>query len=311
MKKQLKTLGMVMVLGASLMFATGCSSTTTPDGSNTKVTEQNEQENVKELLISGEKMFDKIVEVLTTDIEDLDSIKEIDKLGEETNEVCSDIDTYLEKELWTEDTIEYKALYEMRECLAAACEGISKNVEYLETGKYSSYKEFTMSFKLAKQHHDNYMEQYREKLGISYDKEESESKEEENKTETKIESKKEIVEKGQCYDCGEYFPVDKMTFNGRSYHCGCANVYCEECKKEIPYNQEIVVSDQTYLCPSCYNKQQHCESCGKVTSNLSNYNGMKLCSDCQHDASMDETWICPDCGRENTGEVLCECEIEW
>ena len=58
-------------------------------------------------------MFDKIVEVLTTDIEDLDSIKEIDKLGEETNEVCSDIDTYLEKELWTEDTIEYKALYEM------------------------------------------------------------------------------------------------------------------------------------------------------------------------------------------------------
>lgn len=28
-------------------------------------------------------------------------------------------------------------------------------------------------------------------------------------------------ETGQCYDCGEEFPVDTMYFNGRSYHCGC------------------------------------------------------------------------------------------
>ena len=26
---------------------------------------------------------------------------------------------------------------------------------------------------------------------------------------------------GQCYDCGEFKPISEMTFNGRSYHCGC------------------------------------------------------------------------------------------
>lgn len=28
-------------------------------------------------------------------------------------------------------------------------------------------------------------------------------------------------EMGQCYDCGEFKPVFEMTFDGRSYHCGC------------------------------------------------------------------------------------------
>ena len=28
-------------------------------------------------------------------------------------------------------------------------------------------------------------------------------------------------ELGQCYDCGEFKPISEMTFNGRSYHCGC------------------------------------------------------------------------------------------
>ena len=28
-------------------------------------------------------------------------------------------------------------------------------------------------------------------------------------------------EMGQCYDCGEFKPISEMTFNGRSYHCGC------------------------------------------------------------------------------------------
>ena len=30
-------------------------------------------------------------------------------------------------------------------------------------------------------------------------------------------------EMGQCYDCGEWKPVSEMTFNGRSYHCGCVD----------------------------------------------------------------------------------------
>jgi hypothetical protein len=37
-----------------------------------------------------------------------------------------------------------------------------------------------------------------------------------------------------CYDCGEYFPPEYMTFNGRSYHCGCVNKsVCPECNNQL------------------------------------------------------------------------------
>lgn len=52
-----------------------------------------------------------------------------------------------------------------------------------------------------------------------------------------------------------------MTFNGRSYHCGCENEYCEECKKEIPYGEEVVVGDNSFLCKSCYKKTQKSYKC--------------------------------------------------
>ena len=28
---------------------------------------------------------------------------------------------------------------------------------------------------------------------------------------------------GQCYDCGEWYSLDQLSYNGRSYHCGCAD----------------------------------------------------------------------------------------
>ena len=87
-----------------------------------------------------------------------------------------------------------------------------------------------------------------------------ETKKETNK-ETKKETNKETkVKTGQCYDCGEYYPVNEMTFDGRSYHCGCDAGYCDNCGTHIlhankcPY-PEIAMHqvDGLKLCTNCYN----------------------------------------------------------
>lgn len=123
------------------------------------------------------------------------------------------------------------------------------------------------------------------KIEVPVDKEEKEideKKEEKPVEEPKKEEVKEPVKKeepkkeemGQCYDCGEYYPVKNMTFNGRSYHCGCADdkVYCGYCGEEG-------------------HTEESCE--WKV-----------------YDEELDDVWVCPNCGRENVGQVLCECELE-
>lgn len=68
-----------------------------------------------------------------------------------------------------------------------------------------------------------------------------------NKNENKKTSNKK-VEKGQCYDCGEYYPVSQMTFNGRSYHCGC--VACEVCGTRMA-KSDVNYVDGFAMCKPC------------------------------------------------------------
>lgn len=321
MKKQLKTLGMIMVIGTSIMFATGCSSTTTTtQNSNTEVVKNDmdkERETVKDLLTTSEELYDEIAKTLQ-ELEDqsFDTLKLIDELSEKAIELSKNIKTYLDKEIWTEDSIEYKALNEMQKALKLMRDGLQQEIVYLEDDKYSSYKKFTEIIISSKEHYDNYKKEYKEKLGIVVEKE---KKDEKKESKDKKESKTAI-----CYDCGKYYPVDKMTFNGRSYHCGCNNKYCEECKKEIPYGKEITVGDKCYLCRSCYNKSQDKKqyTCGNCSDPIKENEGYKLdgevlCEGCynrimhnRQEESSNDSWTCPNCGRVNHGEVLCDCEME-
>ena len=91
---------------------------------------------------------------------------------------------------------------------------------------------------------------------------------------------------GQCYDCGQYKPINKMVDNGRSYHCGCSNEYCEDCKQEIPYGQEHYVSEGTYLCDNCYTEEDMiCINCEQTLTKdeATNQNGNLFCVACYHD----------------------------
>lgn len=126
----------------------------------------------------------------------------------------------------------------------------------------------------------------------------------------------------QCYDCGEYKPIKDMIFNGRSYYCGCANEYCEECKQEIPYGEENYVCDEVYLCDACYtnylneqyqqeqeqNNQVSCEGCGRMMDANEAYNsdGYNYCEDCYNNGAA--TWVCPNCGASVPNGEMCECE---
>ena len=114
---------------------------------------------------------------------------------------------------------------------------------------------------------------------------------EENKKDNKEEKKKE--EMGQCYDCGEYKPIKDMTFNGRSYHCGCTNKCCFYCNEEIPYGKEIR-EDDLYFCNACYSEYMNdkeseepilvCPGCdgSYYESDMieETNNGIMYCSDC-------------------------------
>lgn len=322
MKKQLKTLGMVMVIGTSILFATGCSSTETTEDTSTEVTENNmdkEREIVKELLITSEEVYNKINKQMSSvNSDDFKTIKETDELSEEAKKISDDIDEYLDKGVWAEDTIEYKALLEMRNAHSIMYDSLQKIVVYLdEGGNYSDYKEFAELIKTSQKHFDTYVKEYKEKLGITDSDKETQNEKEEK--ETKKETKTAV-----CYDCAKTFPVDQMTFNGRSYHCGCSNEYCEECKKEIPYGEEVTVGDNCYLCKSCYKnyeseKTYQCEYCATKIKENQGYklDGQLLCEGCynrimhnRQEESSSDTWTCPNCGRTNQGEVLCDCEME-
>lgn len=121
-----------------------------------------------------------------------------------------------------------------------------------------------------------------EKVKIEIESNKEEKDIDEKKEETKKEGSTEKVNKekvkeeetGQCYDCGEYYPVKNMTFNGRSYHCGCV--------------------EKRIICGYC-DEEGHVED------------------DCmwkEYDEELGDDWICSICGRTNTGQVLCECEQE-
>ena len=144
-----------------------------------------------------------------------------------------------------------------------------------------------------------------------------------NKEEVKEEKREEVKEEkreeamAQCYDCGQYKPIKGMSFNGRSYHCGCANKCCLYCNQEIPYGKEICVDDTLYFCNVCYSEymndiessnQVQCDNCGESvhTDDTIEVDGYVFCSYCYNNGAA--TWTCENCGSVVPLGEMCECE---
>ena len=102
-------------------------------------------------------------------------------------------------------------------------------------------------------------EDYSKKEAPKKETSKKESKKEAPKKET---TKKETPKttKGQCYDCGNYYPVSKMSYDGSRYHCGCLVGNCENCgtsifKKnaDVPDKYKVVYYKDCKFCKECYN----------------------------------------------------------
>lgn len=128
------------------------------------------------------------------------------------------------------------------------------------------------------------------------------------KKEDKKEEKATSVEKGQCYDCGEYYPVSQMTFNGRSYHCGC--VACELCGERMPKDKVRYV-DGTPMCKACedwhneenaqWEKEQEQE-----TSNGNDDFDAPVCLDCGvNESYYAESGLCKQCAQNYSRCSVC------
>lgn len=102
--------------------------------------------------------------------------------------------------------------------------------------------------------------------------------------------------------------INKKFYIGNDglYHCSkCNNVPSKE-----EYNNGVC-----YSCEQHKEAVQQCYHCYAYIEPGHEYviNGLVYCEQCAIDmqsVELDETWICPDCGRVNKGEVLCECELE-
>ena len=117
---------------------------------------------------------------------------------------------------------------------------------------------------------------------------------------------------GQCYDCGEYKLINNMTFNGRSYHCGCAEetvtYSCVECGAEIVLDADADAMD---LCNDCINKAEQTRQCDQCF-NLININEMQEIDGCYYCATCIAngagTYPCDYCGKAVYYGTMCECE---
>lgn len=101
-------------------------------------------------------------------------------------------------------------------------------------------------------------------------KKETPKKAETKKEETKKATPKK-TETGQCYDCGNYYSVSKMSYDGSRYHCGCYVGNCENCgtsifKKDadVPDKYKVVKYKGCKFCKECYDiiRQEEQESTG-------------------------------------------------
>ena len=94
--------------------------------------------------------------------------------------------------------------------------------------------------------------------------------------------------------------------NDGCYHC----LKCNHIPSKEEYNNNV--------CDNCKNggeKIHQCNHCYAYIEPGHEYtiNGVIYCEQCAielQNAELEEEWVCPDCGRTNIGDVLCECELE-
>ena len=338
MLKQIKALGVGLFLGASL-FVTGCSNidklTSTLTNLETKYYEINDN------MVEASETLDSVI--IKEAIEDFELLQE--EIKKEQSNYEDDETEYKMFDKFNR-TISYKIegcelVLDVTDNILAATlnptledkvntitEGMNKAFE-----AYENYKE-----ELGIETNPIKSRAIKEETKVSEEKETKVSEEKETQLEEGKEeivdqnkyqdtclrcNKKTLVDKetnlcdnckdyGQCYDCGEYKLIKNMTYNGRSYHCGCieetVTYNCVECGAEIVLDADADAMD---LCNDCINKAEQTRQCDQCF-NMININEMQEIDGCYYCptciANGAGTYICDYCGKAIYYGTMCECE---
>lgn len=314
MLKQIKTLGLVIVIGSTMV---GCANkkdefTTTLTNIESEITMVNDA-------INSTETYDAVL--LQQILEDIDKIQK---------------DIEVAQEEYEEDETEYKALEAIDTYLSYE-EEIGNDTREKNEEFWSDREEISKrisSYKIKMEEAWEQYENYKKELGIETTpivstiseepvKEKESKVEEQKQEEKKVESKQTYCEWceantnhnsdehiGQCYDCGEEKPAGQMTYNGRSFHCGCIVAYCEECGSGLTEESKVKMGDMLF-CRSCYDNRMaltepvaECYECGTgmtAAHDIYYYFDQPVCSACYKSLTSNN---CSVCGGDTEGSEI-------
>ena len=222
MLKQIKTLGMVLLIGGTLMMVTGCGSNVDLEetGNNIKDAVSYTDE-LQDILIDGANVYINAYNTLGSlvDFDENERLNQVNSLFDETEKSCDAILSIYKKANWSEDSVEYKASDTLGQALSKMNESLSYLIKYKETNDYNYITQYQETVIVSKVNYDEFTK-YASELDIVFDQEVSN---EEDKT-------------------------IKNNEAGKAYGYS----YCEMCGVVIPQGEECIAGDNTYLCNSCF-----------------------------------------------------------
>ena len=294
MLKQIKTLGLVLVIGSTMV---GCANkkdefTATLTNIESEITMVNDA-------INSTETYDAVL---------------LQQILDDINKIQKDIEVAQEE--YEEEETEYKALEAIDTYLSYE-EEIGNDTREKNEEFWSDREEISeriSNYKIKMEEAWEQYENYKKELGIETTPivstiaepvKEKESKVKETKekqtyycewceTNTNHNSNEHI---GQCYDCGEEKPAGQMTYNGRSFHCGCTEIpdtFCEECGKGLGEANACDYYGIT-VCVNCNNRLVEqdaniirCANCGgNVEDSNCEHEGQRYCPDCFNELMME------------------------
>ena len=329
MLKQIKTLGLSIVIGMMMVGCSGEKFEVTLEGYEREIVQlmddyydieiKLDKETNEQTLETVNNEMDKVKEVksdLDKELKDYergtDEYRLLDSLYNLTNELEDCYDVYVEV-----ITLDIEGSMDPLTMITTAASGVDEELEMEE--EFEEYKELKKELGIEDVLESTEMEEEQETKEVAEQEKPEEQKQEEKKVETKQtycewceantnHNSNEHI--GQCYDCGEEKPAGQMTYNGRSFHCGCIVAYCEECGSGLTEESKVKMGDMLF-CRSCYDNRMaltepvaECYECGTgmtAAHDIYYYFDQPVCSACYNSLTSNN---CSVCGGDTEGNDI-------
>lgn len=225
MLKQIKTLGMVLVIGGALLITTGCGSSVDLEGTGNDIKDAvSYEDDLQDILIDGANVYINAYNTLGSlvDFDESERLNQVNNLYNETEKSCNEILDIYKKTNWSEDSVEYKASDTLGQALNKMNESLNYLIKYKETNDYNYITQYQETVIVSKVNYDEFTK-YAGELDIVFTEENNEE------VETNVNNQA-----------------------GKKYGYS----YCDSCGVVLVKGEEYIVGDSTYLCEQCFNENE-------------------------------------------------------